>query len=393
MSILGLAWRSLRQRPLSSVLTCLSVALGVALVIAVLLLEREARNAYRRTALGVEVLVAGNKGSRIDALLATLYHVGRAPGRVTWSYYEELKRDKAVAYALPLAVGDNYRGFPVVGTTAELFTSLRPRPGVSFELDGRAFGGKREAVAGSRTGLSVGDTFHPSHGAFEHKDETFTVVGVTRATGTAHDKAIWIDVHDFLHMEGHVGMERHDHEHDAVSAVLLKTKSGSPLVIEPLIKRINDGNEAQAIRPVQVVGELMGIVGDAQKILSWIGALVVVVAALSVSVALYNSMAERRSEIGVLRALGARRSQVFAAVLLEASLICGAGALVGIAIGHGGALLAAPLMESRAGVRFEAAGLLPHEPLFVLVLVGLGCVAGVLPAMSAYRVDVARALE
>jgi putative ABC transport system permease protein len=372
MSILGLAWRSLRQRPLSSVLTCLSVALGVALVIAVLLLEREARNAYRRTALGVEVLVAGNKGSRIDALLATLYHVGRAPGRVTWSYYEELKRDKAVAYALPLAVGDNYRGFPVVGTTAELFTSLRPRPGVSFELDGRAFGGKREAVAGSRTGLSVGDTFHPSHGAFEHKDETFTVVGVTRATGTAHDKAIWIDVHDFLHMEGHVGMERHDHEHDAVSAVLLKTKSGSPLVIEPLIKRINDGNEAQAIRPVQVVGELMGIVGDAQKILSWIGALV---------------------EIGVLRALGARRSQVFAAVLLEASLICGAGALVGIAIGHGGALLAAPLMESRAGVRFEAAGLLPHEPLFVLVLVGLGCVAGVLPAMSAYRVDVARALE
>ena len=281
----------------------------------------------------------------------------------------------------------------MVGTTAQLFVKLKPRPGISFEIDGRPFRHKHEAVAGSRTGLAIGDTFHPSHGSFTHKDEEFTVVGVARATGTAHDKAIWVEIHDFLHLEGHTGIERHDHEHDAVSAVLLKTKSGSPLVVEPLIKRINDGNEAQAIRPVRVVGELMGIVGDAQTILSGIGALVVAVAALSVSVALYNSMTERRSEIGVLRALGARRRFVFVAVLVEAALICGAGALLGILLGHGGALAAAPLMEARAGVRFEGAGLLPQEPLLLAALVGLGCVAGVLPAMSAYRVDVARALE
>lgn len=381
-----MAWRGLRERPLASALTALSVALGVGLVAAVLLLERAARGAFHRTAVGVEVLVAGNKGSRIDALLSTLCHVGRAPGRVAWPYYEALARDPRVEYAIPLAVGDRYRGAPVVGAGEEMFRRFLGSPAPAT----------REAVAGAEAGLSGGDVFFPSHSGIEgdptHRQETFRVRTVAAPTGTAHDRAIWIGIEDFLGLEGHEGLDRGE-EVKALSAVLLKTKGGSPLVVEPLIKEINDGTEAQAIRPVQVVGELFALLGDAQQVLAWVAVLVVAVALLSVAISLHSAMAERRREIAVLRALGARRGRVFRTVLLEAALLCAAGALLGLLLAHGGAALLAPVVEARAGVRLEGGGPAPEEPLLVLALFAAGCAAGVLPAVHAYRVDVARGLE
>ncbi|MHC4931516.1 MAG: ABC transporter permease, partial [Planctomycetota bacterium] len=318
-----------------------------------------------------EILVTGNKGSRIDALLSSLYHVGRAPGRVSWDYYEKLRADGRVEQAIPLAVGDNYRGIPVVGTDSALFTDFHPLPGRSFECDGEVFapGGGGMAIAGSRTGLKTGDRFVASHGAYEHDDFEFRVTGVARPTGTAHDRVIWIDIGDFLQLEGHEGMQREGEERKAVSAILVKTKSGSPLVIEPFIREINDGTEAQAIRPMRVVGELFALVGEAQRVLSWVSALVIVVAALSVMVALYNTMAERRREIAILRAVGATRLRVFATVVLEAALLCAGGALLGLLLGHGGAALLAPAVEMRTGVRLESVGFTPEELLIVLVAI------------------------
>jgi putative ABC transport system permease protein len=396
-----MALRSLRQRLLSTCLTAASIALGVALVVAVLLLEREARSAFRNTALGVEILVGGTKGSPVGTLLSSLYHVGRAPGRVSWEYYEKIRDHRDVEYAIPIAYGDTYRGAPIVGTTLEIFTRFRPRPDVEFEISGETFeGAGRRAVVGADaarlTGLRLGDSFFPSHsgaaGDHRHRDEVFTVVGLARATGTAHDRVIWIDIERFLALRGHGGLMRGGSEERAVSAVLVKAAAKSPLVVEDLIRRINDGREAQAIRPLQVVGELFALVGDVQRILRWIAVLVIVVAAVSVMVATYNTMAERRREIAILRALGASRARVFGTVLIESALLCAFGALFGLALGHGGAALAA-LIEARAGVRLEGVGMLPEEPLLIGALFLVGCVAGIVPGLTAYRVDVVRGLE
>jgi len=392
-----MAVRNLRQRALASVLTAVSIGLGVALVVSVLLLEREARRAFAGTAHRVEILVGGNKGGRIETLLSALYHVGRAPGRVSWAYYEKLRVHRDVAWALPLAFGDTYRGLPVVGTTPEVFPRL-----LRCEVEGAVFEpGQRQAVVGAeaarRSGLGIGDSFFPSHTGLasdhRHAHETFTVVGVARPTGTAHDRAIWVCVRDFLALRGHAGLARAGGEEDAVSAVLVKTRSSAPRVVEDLIRSINDGTEAQAVRPLQVVGELFSIVGNVQRILEWVAWLVIAVAAVSVMVSLLNTMAERRREIAILRALGAARGRVFAGVLLEAALLCGAGALLGLLFGHGGAALAAPVVEARAGIRLGSLGLLPEEPLLILALVAIGCLAGTVPALTAYRVDVARGLE
>lgn len=394
-----MAVRNLRQRWLSTVLTGCSIALGVALVLAVSLLERSAGRAFTGTAHSVEILVGGNKGGRIETLLSALYHVGRAPGRVSWSYYEELKHHNDVDYAVPLAYGDTYAGLPVVGTTDELFRRIQPRPNLAFEIAGGPLGERRAllgAAAARASGLRVGDTFFPSHTGLaddsRHRAEIFTVAGTVRATGTAHDRVIWVHIDDFLDLRGHEGLERSAGER-AVSAVLVKTASKSPFVVESLIRRINDGKEAQAIRPMQVVSELWALVGDVRRLLNWIAVVVIGVATISVMVSIYNTMAARRREIAILRALGARRGQVFLAVLLEAALLCGLGALLGLLLGHGGAAIAAPIVEARAGVRLEAIGLVAEEPLLLGALLVVGCAAGVVPALTAYRLDVAKGLD
>jgi len=395
MGLLSMALRNIRTRLISSCLTATGVALGIGLVVAVWTLEREARDAFRRTAVGVEVLVGGNKGGRIELMLSTLYHVGRAPGRVAWDAYEKIAADPRVRFAVPVAVGDRYRGLPVVGTTGRFFDEFG-----AFGVEG--FGEEpRAAIIGSeaagRSGLGVGDRFHPSHSGHPddptHRHEEFVVTEVARATGTAHDRAIWVRIEDFLALSGHDGLARDGAEQRAVSAVLVKTTSGSPLVVEPLIKEINDGTEAQAIRPLQVVGELFVLVGNAQRVLAAVAWLVVVVASLSVAVTLYHAMASRRRQIAILRSLGATRARVFGVVLFEAVLICVAGALAGLLLAHTGAVVAAPLLESRAGIVIERAWM-PHASEVVLVvLVALaGACAGLIPAWTAYRSDIAAQL-
>ena len=380
--MLRMALRSLRQNALASVLTAASVALGTGLSLGVLLLADGAQDAFEKTAQRVPILVAGTGGSRIDALLATLYHTGRAPGRIRRAYLDALARDPRVEWLVPLALGDRVGGFPLVGTTGELFDRL------GFELEGNRFdAGKRLAVAGSRTGLVIGETFFPSHtgadGDRTHADESFTVSGVLAPTGTAHDRAIWIDLDEFLHLAGH------DRDAAAVSAAFLKPRNLSPLLVEPLLRDITESREAQAIRPLLVVAELRGLFGTAERVLRMISWLVIAVAATAVSVSLYNTMATRRREIAVLRALGAKRGFVVAVVMTESVLLCVGGACLGLLLGHLGARFAAPAIERYAGASFEPGLLLPQEPLLLMGMAVIGAVAGTLPAVRAYRVDVA----
>lgn len=351
------------------------------MALSVLLLAHGAENAFSRTATRVPILVAGEKGSRIDALLSTVFHTGATPGLVPMDYVKKLQRDPRVEWAIPVVLGDRVSGFPLVGTEPAMLNQL--------EVTGEPFGGK-QAVAGAHTGLAIGDRFFPSHtgarGDKTHQGEWFTVSGLIAPTGTAHDRAVYIDLQEFLALKGH----RRDIR--GVSGVYVKPISNSPLVVEPLLRDIDQSADAQAIRPTQVVAELIALFGTAQRVLQLVAWLVIAVAGISVSVALYNAMAARVHEIAVLRALGARRSVVVGTVLTEAVLLCVGGGLLGLAFGHLGATLAGPAIERYAGASFEPGILLPAEPLLLLGLAVLGAVAGTLPARRAYRVDVASSL-
>lgn len=240
MSPIWLVLRQMQQRALSTSLTVASVMLGVALAVAVMIARREGQALFAHTDYGFDTLV-GAKGSPLQLVINTVYHLDRSPGNVPYTLYQDLAGKSRYDLVIPVAVGDNYRGYRIVGTTpamlgvgedGEALTGAKRfqvRPGVPYEVaDGRVFHPRKfEAVVGSAvaeaTGLRVGSTFQASHdlaGMGNHAHaETWTVVGVLKPTATANDRVIFVSLPSFLAVA--------EHAHGLEAAAKLKTEEGA----------------------------------------------------------------------------------------------------------------------------------------------------------------------
>jgi putative ABC transport system permease protein len=404
--------RSLRQHMLSTVVTVVSVALGVGLVMSVFSLSTQSRKAFAGGPAGFDA-VLGARGSQLQLVMNTVFHLETSPGNIPWAMYDEVARNPAVEVAIPYAVGDNYRGFRIVGTTPEIFTRFEYQAGQKLtpRKGGRVFDPElREAVVGStvaiQTGLRVGSQFNPVHGfgskGKEH-DTDYTVVGILESTNSPSDRVIWIPIDGIFRMEDHVllgagtryvpkpGVEI-PVEHKEVSAVMLKLNDDAAgFMLQSAVNR--QGKVATLAWPIdQVIADLFNKLGWVTEVLRLVAYLVMVVAAGSILASIYNTMNERRREFAILRALGARRSTVFSVIVLESATIALLGSLAGLGVylailGGAGAIV-----REQTGVVLE---LFQFHPVLVLAPVGmtlLGALAGLLPAFKAYSTDVARNL-
>ncbi|QDU65945.1 ABC transporter permease [Engelhardtia mirabilis] len=414
-TLLLMVRRSLRQHALSTAVTVASTALAIALVMAVFNVSQQAERSFTAGDLDVEA-VLGARGSEVQLVLNSIYHLETSPGNLPWSLYREVAEDPGVRFAIPYAVGDSYRTFRVVGTTTDVFRDLRFGDGSTLAVrrghqifDPR----NREAVIGStvaeRTGLKRGDSFNPTHGVGVGADggvvhdERYLVVGVLEPTGTPLDRVLWIPIEGIFRMGGHklrgtgeefeaeAGVDIPD-EHKEVSAVLLGFRNRSTgFRLSQLINR--QGKIATLAYPVQaVMGDIFNKLGWVNRVLEVIAYLVVAVAAGSILASIYNTMNERRREFAILRALGARRSTVFGAIVLEAGAIAGLGSLVGLVVYLAIGMAVAEIVRSRTGVHLNV---LAWHPIFVaapLGMVALGAASGLLPALKAYKTDVAENL-
>jgi putative ABC transport system permease protein len=385
VSIWKIVLKNIAQRKLSSTLTSASIGLGVAVVVAVLALRSQARSGFDQSAFGYD-LVVGGKGSALQLVLNTVYHMDRSQGNLARERFRELAAHKAVTAAIPLSVGDSYRGARIVGTTDAFFTAF------GFGVEGRPFReGAFEAVLGSaaaaRTGLKPGDAFQASHGveeAGETHDEKWTVVGVMKPTGTPNDRAIFITLDSFYHIKDH-------RETSGVSAVIVKARS--PASALQLQYDLNQLPDVLAASPAGVMAEFFDKFDWVPLLLLAVSGLVVVMAAVSIFVAIYNSMAERRRPIAIMRALGARRSTVLSIVVLEAAALSLFGAAGGLALGHALTAAAGGVISARSGVPISALAFHPQELAVVAGVLLLGAAAGFLPALKAYRTDIADGLS
>ena len=408
--ILLLVRRSLRQHFLSTTITVLSVAMACGLTMAVFGIERQAREAFIGGRIGWDA-VLGARGSQLQLVLNSVYFIEASPGNIPWSMYQFIKNDvPGVRLAVPYATGDNYLGYRIVGTTREMFDEYLDRDGVPYQTaEGRFFDpGYMEAVIGSfaaaRTGLEIGDEFQPYHGLdFDPNAahaERYTVVGILEPTNTPADRVLWIPIEGIFRMEGHVlrgtgedfapepGVEIPD-EHKEVSAVMVQLSS--PTVGWNLNQTINrQGTAATFAHPIgAVMADLFERIGVASQILRVVAYLVMAVSIAAILASIYNTMNERRREIAILRALGARRVTVCAAVVGEAAAI----GLIGAALAFPvyGAIVGAAARAAReqTGVVLEAARMHPALIIVPLGAVALAALSGIVPAIRAYRVDVA----
>ncbi len=412
--LLLLVSKSLREHLLSSGVTIVSIALGSGLTMAVYTVTDQAEEAFTGGEVGFDA-VLGARGSALQLVLNTVFHLETSPGNIPWSMYQELAADPRVALAVPYAVGDNHRGFRIVGTTPELFTELEFRKGERYRAapGGRIFYPEYpEAVIGSivarETGLGVGSTFHPYHGVQFIEDtrheETYTVVGVLEATNSPSDRVIWIPLEGVFRMGGHVlrgggesfraepGASIPD-EHKEISAVMLSfadKKAGFQL--DQMVNK--QGKVATLAWPIGAsMAELFRKIGWITRVLELVAVLVVLVAAGTILASITNTMRERRKEFAILRALGARRRTVFAAIVLESSSLAFVGAIIGLAVHAAIVLGAAWSVREQTGVVLTLAR---FHPVLIAVPVGvtlLGALAGLIPARSAYSTDVATNLN
>jgi putative ABC transport system permease protein len=463
MNLFELVLKQMRQRALSTWLTMLSVTLGVALAVAIMLVQRGGRALFGQTDYGYDVLV-GAKGSPLQLVLNTTYHLDRSPGNIPYALYEQLNqpRHPQVRLAVPFAVGDTYKGQRIVGTTLKLFGIAdngqpmeRPfeyRPGRSFKVaQGRLFHpAKFEAVIGSDiprlTGLKLGDKFQASHGmpkpgqAEDVHAEQWQVVGILEPTQTANDRVIFIPLTSFYTIAEHeealeaqsavkqgldpsraratstqpataTALDDHHHDHAAeheayfllpdgtielklpedklqVSAILVKSRSA--FNAQNLMWTINNRDEAAAVNPASVMRDFFDVfLAPSALLMTGIALLVTVVAAVGILVSIYNSVSARKREIAILRALGATRTKILTLICIEAALVGLLGGILGIICGHligaGGSIF----LRRMVGEGIDWLVTSPTEWIYLGVVVVLAVLAGLVPALKAYRTPVA----
>lgn len=401
--------RSLRQHAVSTFVTVLSVALASGLVLSIYAIESQARLAFTAGPTGYDA-VLGARGSQLQLVLNTVFHLETSPGNIPWSLYEAVKKDDRVELAVPYAVGDNYKGFRIVGTTLDAFPKSESNAaGALTPGAGRLFDpGCREAVVGSfvaeRTGLIVGSKIHPYHDlVYDERlkhDEEYVVVGIRAPTNTPSDRVVWIPIEGIFRMTGHVlrgtgdtyvakATEEIPDASKEISAVMLKLKPWA--MGFQLQQTINlQGKVATLAWPVStVMADLFDKLGWVYRVLTLVANLVCVVAAASILASIYNTINERRREFAILRALGARKSTVFAVIVMESAAISALGALAGFAVYVAVMLGAAAVVRAQTGVVVE---IFRFHPVLVLAPVGmtaLGALCGLVPAFKAYRTDVA----
>ncbi len=481
MSLWKIAWKSIQHRALASSLTALSMALGVALVVTVLVINGVVSKSFQQGAQGYDLIV-GAKGSKLQLVLSSVFYNQDPVGLIPYNYYTLLNSSRysaEVKTAIPIARGDNYQGAPVVATTPDYFYSVTTSDGKQYTLQSGEFFKNADsygAVVGynvaRKNKLRVGDEIRFGHTGSTRDDdlhEPFTVVGVLNHTGSPNDRAVFVNLDGFYAQHEHAttsetvdyslrdeelekkraelgiddptklvaeGGDAEDGDHDhkdferRLTAILVITKDMEvgPSATKEQIDALTDmpgveiaessvvtpdrvavidtavtalpakieGEllEAQAVAPVQEIAAFFqDVIGNIQSVLIIFAIQVVIVAGVGMMVSIYNSMNERRQEIAIMRALGARRSTVMSIILLESILLSLGGGAIGALIGHLAIGALSPLIMSYANVMVRPWNFQLTELILIPALAILASIVGYLPAVVAYRTDVAQSLQ
>lgn len=413
-AILLLTLKSAWARRLTLGITLVAIALASALLLTVERVRHDARESFTQSVSGVD-LVVGPRTGAVQLMLYAVFHSGAATHNMSYESYEALATHPAVAWAVPLSLGDSHHGFPVLGTRPDYFTRFHYGDRLTLAFaSGRPFSDVFETVLGSEVAASLGyrdgDHITLTHGMEalgpEHADKPFTVVGILAPTGTPVDRTVHISLEAMtaLHLDWAGGaplpglsipaeyVKKFDLRPKEITAMLIGLKSRSDVF--RLQRHINGyrGEPLMAVLPGVALDDLWQTLATVEHTLLAISALVVAVGLAGLMATMLAGLNERRRELAILRALGAGPGEIFLMLTAEGLLITTLGVLLGCGLLFAGVLLLAPLAQTMFGIHLTSRLLSANEVFLPLSIVLTGLVASLVPGWRAWRMSLADGL-
>jgi putative ABC transport system permease protein len=408
--ILRLALASLAARALTVAMTIIAIALSVALFLGVEKVRTGAKASFADTISGTDLIVGARSGS-VQLLLYSVFRIGNATNNLTWKSYQDIAARTEVDWIVPISLGDSHRQFRVMGTTPAFFDHYKYRSGKSLAMrDGASIYDLFDAVIGADVaatlGYNIGDPIVVAHGLasfIEHKDQPFRVSGILEKTGTPVDRTVIVSVQaiEAIHVDWKTGVQRPGQatpadvirqmelEPQAITAALVGVKSR--LRVFGLQRSINEYTQEPllAILPGVALQELWQIVGIAETALIGVSIMVVVTALIGMMATIFSSLNERRREMAIFRAMGARPRVVLGLLVLEAVLMAALGAILGLALLYVGLFVGQPLINSAFGLWLPIEAPTLRELWAMFGVIVAGAIVSMVPAFRAYRMSLA----
>jgi len=457
--ITKIAWKNIWFKPLNTLLSIILLTASVAIITLLILLQEQFEKNFNDNIEGVD-LVLGAQGSPLQLILSSVYQVDAPTGNIDYAEAKVWMKNPMVKKAIPLAFGDNYRGYRIVGTTPDYLSKFGAKMAT-----GKVFTRNFEVVIGSsiaeKLNVKVGDKFFGSHGDAEegevHENHAYIVTGIASPTGKVLDNLILCNIqsvwamHDHEHTDGapeeghdHEGeqdhgaaAEEHDHEGEAhakeegvehnhddghdhgheggeahteddghnhaeeeaavseegkeITAVLIEFKGPIGIAVWPRLIAMN--TKMQAASPAIEVNRLFSLFGIGLQALQYMAYGIMLISGISIFIALYNTLKERKYEFALLRVNGASRMQLLALVLIESLLLCVVGFLFGTIVGRIALSLISGSSEDEFKMSFNPLEFVWEKEGFLFLLtIFVGILAAVIPAVKAYSLNISKTL-
>ena len=401
MNIFKLSLKNIFNKPLSSTISLALLILGIGIISLLLQLNTLIKDQMDNNLKGIDMVV-GAKGSPLQLILSSVYHIDSPTGNISLEEAEKISKNRMVGSSIKLLYGDNFKGYRIVGTEKK-FIEL---------YNGKIKKGKNlskpfEVMVGSKVysklKIDIGDDLFSSHGLREtgesHDDKSFKVIGLLEPSNSVIDQliitlpqSVW-DVHGNHNLE-----EEHEHDHDEehqhdgreITAMLIKFKS--PMNIIQFPRQINETTNLQAAVPSYEISRLFKLFGFGIETLSYLAYLIIIVSGFSLFINLFNSMRERKYEMALIRTLGASRLQLSTMIIFESIILTISGFILGLLFSRFGVMFVSSLMEESINYNLSSFRILNEEYWLLLLSVIIGLLASLIPAVQVYKMNISKIL-
>lgn len=401
MNLLSLSWKNLISKPLNLFLNVVLFALGVGLVSFLLLINTQLEDKFEKNLAGIDMVV-GAKGSPLQLILSSMYHVDAPTGNIPLKSAKPFLNPKhpLIETAIPLSLGDNYQGNRIVGTTPQILDLYDAEIG-----EGALWSKDFQCVVGANVAndqdLKIGSAFHSAHGLVHdelgddlmtHAHHDFVVSGILKPTGSVIDQLILTSTETIWHVhEEEESAADAEESEEAITSILVKFKSHNFRTLS-MPRAINENTNMQATSPAVQMNMLYANIGVGEKALRWLAALIIGVSMLSIFISLFSSLKDRKYELAIMRVMGASPAKNFALILTEGLLLALIGCIIGLVLSHGGMALLAGKLKEAYRYEFDASIFLKDEIYLILGALVIGLVAALIPAIQASRTDISETL-